>query len=65
METPDQVPGMCLGRRSQCLADVDPIEQSTAVDGLELANILMVVVAKSFATILTMRHARNLQHWSL
>lgn len=51
------------GRRLRFLANVDPIDVSRALDGLEPATTLVVVISKTFTTAETMLNAKTLRAW--
>jgi glucose-6-phosphate isomerase len=51
------------GRRLRFLANVDPIDVSRALDGLDPATTLVVVVSKTFTTAETMLNARTVRAW--
>lgn len=51
------------GRRLRFLANVDPIDVTRALDGLDPARTLVVVVSKTFTTAETMLNARTVRAW--
>ena len=51
------------GRRLRFLANVDPIDVTRALDGLEPATTLVVVISKTFTTAETMLNAKTLRAW--
>ena len=51
------------GRRLRFLANVDPIDVSRALDGLDPATTLVIVVSKTFTTAETMLNARTVRAW--
>ena len=51
------------GRRLRFLANVDPIDVTRALDGLDPATTLVVVVSKTFTTAETMLNARTVRAW--
>lgn len=51
------------GRRLRFLANVDPIDVTRALEGLNPATTLVVVVSKTFTTVETMLNARTLRRW--
>jgi glucose-6-phosphate isomerase len=51
------------GRRIRFLANVDPIDVARALDGLEPATTLVVIVSKTFTTAETMLNARTVRSW--
>jgi glucose-6-phosphate isomerase len=53
------------GRRLRFLANVDPIDVERALDGLDPARTLVVVVSKTFTTAETMLNARSVRAWLL
>ena len=53
------------GRRLRFLANVDPIDVERALDGLDPAKTLVVVVSKTFTTAETMLNARTVRAWLL
>ncbi len=52
-----------VGRRLRFLANVDPIDVTRALEDLEPANTLVVVVSKTFTTAETMLNARTVRRW--
>jgi glucose-6-phosphate isomerase len=51
------------GRRLRFLANVDPIDVSRALDGLNPETTLVVVVSKTFTTAETMLNAKTCRKW--
>ncbi|MCK6491432.1 MAG: glucose-6-phosphate isomerase [Planctomycetes bacterium] len=51
------------GRRLRFLANVDPIDVTRALDGLDPATTLVVVISKTFTTAETMLNARTVRAW--
>src|ERR1043165_7464075 len=51
------------GRRLRFLANVDPIDVTRALDGLDPATTLVVVISKTFTTAETMLNAKTLRAW--
>jgi glucose-6-phosphate isomerase len=51
------------GRRLRFLANVDPIDVARALEGLEPARTLVVVISKTFTTAETMLNARTVRSW--
>jgi glucose-6-phosphate isomerase len=51
------------GRRLRFLANVDPIDVSRQLEGLDPARTLVVVVSKTFTTAETMLNARTVRAW--
>ena len=51
------------GRALRFLANVDPIDVSRAVEGLDPATTLVIVISKTFTTAETMLNARTLKRW--
>lgn len=51
------------GRRLRFLANVDPIDVARALEGLEPARTLVVVISKTFTTAETMLNARTVRAW--
>ncbi|MBA3709605.1 MAG: glucose-6-phosphate isomerase [Planctomycetes bacterium] len=51
------------GRRLRFLANVDPIDVARALEGLDPARTLVVVVSKTFTTAETMLNARTVRAW--
>eukprot|EP01029_Cantina_marsupialis_P031882 TRINITY_DN932_c0_g1_i2.p2 TRINITY_DN932_c0_g1~~TRINITY_DN932_c0_g1_i2.p2 ORF type:complete len:389 (+),score=109.25 TRINITY_DN932_c0_g1_i2:1750-2916(+) len=51
----------CQGRELRFLANVDPIDVSRALEGLDLESTLVVIVSKTFTTAETMLNARTLK----
>jgi glucose-6-phosphate isomerase len=51
------------GRRLRFLANVDPIDAARALEGLDPARTLAVVVSKTFTTAETMLNARTVRAW--
>ena len=50
-------------RTLRFLANVDPVDVSRALDGLDPESTLVVVVSKTFTTAETMLNARTLKKW--
>eukprot|EP00753_Platysulcus_tardus_P004987 PLAT12812.1.p1 GENE.PLAT12812.1~~PLAT12812.1.p1 ORF type:complete len:582 (+),score=301.19 PLAT12812.1:252-1748(+) len=53
------------GRKLRFLANVDPIDVTRALDGLDWETTLVCVVSKTFTTAETMLNARTLRKWLL
>jgi glucose-6-phosphate isomerase len=53
------------GRKLRFLANVDPVDVSRAVEGLDPEATLVVVISKTFTTAETMLNARTLKDWLL
>lgn len=51
------------GRGLRFLANVDPVDVSRALEGLDPATTLVVIVSKTFTTAETMLNARTLKRW--
>ena len=51
------------GRRLRFLANIDPIDVTRALDGLDPATTLVVVISKTFTTAETMLNARTVRAW--
>lgn len=51
------------GRRLRFLANVDPIDVTRALDGLDPATTLIVVISKTFTTAETMLNASTVRRW--
>ncbi|CAE7844845.1 unnamed protein product, partial [Symbiodinium sp. KB8] len=51
------------GRSLRFLANVDPVDVARALEGLDPATTLVVVVSKTFTTAETMLNARTLRSW--
>jgi glucose-6-phosphate isomerase len=51
------------GRRLRFLANVDPIDVARALDGLDPATTLVVVISKTFTTAETMLNAKTVRQW--
>ncbi len=51
------------GRRLRFLANVDPIDVARALEGLDPARTLVIVVSKTFTTAETMLNARTVRAW--
>ena len=51
------------GRRLRFLANVDPIDVTRALDGLDPATTLVVVISKTFTTAETMLNAKTARAW--
>jgi glucose-6-phosphate isomerase len=51
------------GRRLRFLANVDPIDVTRALDGLDPATTLVVVISKTFTTAETMLNAKTVRQW--
>src|SRR4051794_19048654 len=45
------------------LANVDPVGVSRAIEGLNPATTLVIVISKTFTTVETMLNARTLRKW--
>jgi glucose-6-phosphate isomerase len=52
-----------VGRRLRFLANVDPIDVTRALEDLDPATTLVVVVSKTFTTAETMLNARTVRRW--
>jgi glucose-6-phosphate isomerase len=55
--------GGAAGRRLRFLANVDPVDVSRALEGLNPETTLVVVISKTFTTAETMLNARTLRDW--
>jgi len=53
------------GRTLRFLANVDPVDVSRALEGLDPESTLVVVVSKTFTTAETMLNARTMKKWLL
>lgn len=53
------------GRTLRFLANVDPVDVARALDGLDPAETMIVVVSKTFTTAETMLNARTAREWLL
>ncbi len=53
------------GRRLRFLANVDPIDVARALEGLDPATTLVVVISKTFTTAETMLNAKTVRAWLL
>nr|MBA3687163.1 glucose-6-phosphate isomerase [Planctomycetota bacterium] len=53
------------GRRLRFLANVDPIDVARALEGLDPATTLVVVISKTFTTAETMLNAKTVRDWLL
>lgn len=51
------------GRRLRFLANVDPIDVARALEGLDPASTLVVVISKTFTTAETMLNAKTVRAW--
>jgi glucose-6-phosphate isomerase len=51
------------GRRLRFLANVDPIDVTRALEGLDPATTLVVIISKTFTTAETMLNARTVRSW--
>eukprot|EP00245_Coleochaete_scutata_P004800 TRINITY_DN177_c0_g5_i1.p1 TRINITY_DN177_c0_g5~~TRINITY_DN177_c0_g5_i1.p1 ORF type:complete len:573 (-),score=108.68 TRINITY_DN177_c0_g5_i1:883-2601(-) len=51
------------GRRLRFLANVDPIDVTIALEGLQAETTLVVIVSKTFTTAETMLNARSVRAW--
>ncbi|HEX8200246.1 MAG TPA: glucose-6-phosphate isomerase [Isosphaeraceae bacterium] len=51
------------GRRLRFLANVDPIDVTRALDGLDPETTLVVVISKTFTTAETMLNAKTVRDW--
>jgi len=51
------------GRRLRFLANVDPVDVTRALEGLDPATTLVVVISKTFTTAETMLNARTVRAW--
>ena len=55
--------GAASGRTLRFLANVDPVDVGNALDGLDPARTLVIVVSKTFSTAETMLNARTVRDW--
>ncbi|CAM9795745.1 unnamed protein product [Ectocarpus sp. 4 AP-2014] len=55
--------GAAMGRTLRFLANVDPVDVSRAIYGLNPEETLVVVVSKTFTTAETMLNARTIKDW--
>jgi len=55
--------GAAEGRRLRFLANVDPVDVGRALEGLDPATTLVIVVSKTFTTAETMLNARSVRDW--
>lgn len=53
------------GRRLRFLANVDPVDVTRALDGLDPETTLVVIISKTFTTAETMLNARTVKSWLL
>jgi len=53
------------GRRLRFLANVDPIDVSRAIEGLNPETTLVLIISKTFTTAETMLNARTIRDWLL
>ena len=53
------------GRTLRFLANVDPVDVSRALQGLNPENTLVIVVSKTFTTAETMLNAKTIKEWLL
>lgn len=51
------------GRELRFLANVDPVDVSRALEGLDPATTMVVIVSKTFTTAETMLNARTVREW--
>ena len=65
MRTNERAAKCAKGRTLRFLANVDPVDVSRALNGLDPESTLVVVVSKSFTTAETMLNARTLRSWLL
>jgi glucose-6-phosphate isomerase len=56
---------MAKGRTLRFLANVDPVDVSRALAGLNPEQTLVVIVSKTFTTAETMLNARTVKNWLL
>ena len=54
-----------LGRTLRFLANVDPVDVSRALAGLDAETTLVVIVSKTFTTAETMLNAKTIKKWLL
>jgi len=65
LRTNERASKCAKGRTLRFLANVDPVDVSRALNGLDPETTLVVVVSKSFTTAETMLNARTLRSWLL
>ena len=65
LRTNERASKCAKGRTLRFLANVDPVDVSRALNGLDPESTLVVVVSKSFTTAETMLNARTLRSWLL
>lgn len=63
LRTDKQAAKAASGRRLRFLANIDPIDVTRALDGLDPATTLVVIISKTFTTAETMLNARTLRAW--
>jgi glucose-6-phosphate isomerase len=63
LRTNETAKAAATGRILRFLANVDPVDVSRALSGLDAETTLVVVVSKTFTTAETMLNARTLKKW--
>jgi glucose-6-phosphate isomerase len=63
LRTDQESAAHAAGRTLRFLANVDPIDVARALNGLDPATTLVVVVSKTFTTVETMLNARTVRTW--
>lgn len=65
LRTNERAAKCAKGRTLRFLANVDPVDVSRALHGLDPESTLVIVISKSFTTAETMLNARTLRSWLL
>lgn len=63
LKTDDTASAGAKGRSCRFLANVDPVDVTRALDGLDPETTLCIVVSKTFTTAETMLNARTVKNW--
>lgn len=63
LRTDQEAASLAQGRSLRFLANVDPIDVARALNGLDAAETLFVVISKTFTTAETMLNARTVRAW--
>jgi len=63
LHTDPEAAGQALGRNLRFLANVDPVAVSRALEGLDPATTLAIVISKTFTTRETLLNARTVRKW--
>jgi len=63
LRTDPEAAKLANGRRLRFLSNVDPVAVSLALEGLNPATTLVVIISKTFTTAETMLNARTVRNW--